>query len=98
MDKNKEILTKKDSAVMSLQIFLIGIGASGLCLLFIITIPGLFISLPLALLGLIMLVVSPFMPTKIEVCPECGVKHTFLTSVKSYTCPECHKRIPKKTK
>jgi ribosomal protein S27E len=81
--------TKGEVATTGAAAFVTGLGCSGCALITVIGIPALIITLPVALVGLIMLIASPFLKTKDVKCPKCGLVSHVLLSRKSFKCKEC---------
>lgn len=81
--------TKGDIATIGTATILTGLGCSGCLLLTVVGIPFLIVTLPVAGIGVLMLLVIPFLKTKDVKCPKCGEINHILTSRKAFTCKEC---------
>lgn len=87
--KQGKIDTKGDLATIGSATLITGVTCSGCAAITVVGIPALIVTLPIALIGLIMLLVTPFLKTKDVKCPKCGELNHILTSRKAFACKEC---------
>jgi len=85
----QRIDTKSDFVTTGAATLVAGLGCSGCAFVTVIGIPLLIVTLPAALIGLLMLVASPFVKTKDAKCPKCGQVSHVLANKKSFKCKEC---------
>lgn len=93
MKSKKQIETKGEVFSYGLAFFAGGGFMSVICIVFIITIPGLILTIPITIIGIIMMIIAPFLPTRTEECPKCHTKQKILKNKKTYECKECHDRV-----
>lgn len=85
--------TRGDVAVAGSAALLAGASCSGCAIVTIIGIPVLIITLPISLLGLVILLVAPFLKTKDITCPKCKEINHILNKRKTFVCRECDTTI-----
>ncbi len=89
MASKKRLDTKGDLVGAGAAATLTGLTCSGCALITVIGAPLLIVTLPVALVGLIMLFSVPFLKTKDVKCPKCGQTNHVLANKKSFKCKEC---------
>jgi len=64
--------TKEDVGTLGGSVALTGVGCSGCALLTVVGIPFLIVTLPFAIVGIIIIALIPFLKTRDVKCPNCG--------------------------